>query len=83
MESLNFKLEDISAFIFYEKPLLKFERIIENYLYFSPRGFKAFSAALLELVGGKFFLKREIVRSLKKIDDKVNFEKKYFSVNIT
>ncbi len=78
MDSLNFKLEDVSAFIFYEKPLLKFERIIENYLYFSPKGYKAFSAALLELVGGKFFLKREIVRSLKKIDDKVNFEKKIF-----
>ena len=55
MDSLNFKLEDVSAFIFYEKPLLKIERIIENYLYFSPKGFKAFSAALLELVGGKFF----------------------------
>ena len=56
----------ISTRLYFMKPSLKFERIIENYLYFSPKGFKAFTAALFEMVNGKIFLRHTITKNLKK-----------------
>ncbi|HUQ69120.1 MAG TPA: carbamoyltransferase N-terminal domain-containing protein, partial [Planctomycetaceae bacterium] len=50
---------------FYEKPLLKFERLLETYLAFAPAGFGSFLAALPVWVKQKLFLKRELDRGLK------------------
>ena len=46
LEENNLNIEDIDAFVFYEKPLLKFERLIETYLAFSPMGLKSFIKAI-------------------------------------
>jgi len=39
----NLKLNQIDYIVFYEKPFLKFERLLETYLAFAPKGFKSFS----------------------------------------
>ena len=46
LESTNSNLNEIDKIIFYEKPFLKFERLLETYIAYSPRGFKQFSKAI-------------------------------------
>ena len=41
----NLNLDNIDYIVFYEKPFLKFERLLETYVAFAPRGFKSFSKA--------------------------------------
>ena len=40
------KLSEIDYIVFYEKPFIKFERLLETYLAFAPRGFKSFSMSM-------------------------------------
>ena len=42
----NLKLNDVDHIIFYEKPFLKFERLLETYVAFAPKGFKQFCKAM-------------------------------------
>jgi carbamoyltransferase len=56
--------EDITAIVFYEKPLIKFDRLIETYLEFAPRGFKSFAASMPVWVGDKLFQKTKIKKEL-------------------
>tara|TARA_B000000477_G_scaffold66189_1_gene55447 strand:+ start:92 stop:385 length:294 start_codon:yes stop_codon:yes gene_type:complete len=42
----NLQLSDIDYVVFYEKPLLKFERLLETYIDFAPKGFKSFVSAM-------------------------------------
>ena len=49
---------------FYEKPLTKFDRLLETYLSFAPAGFRSFSKAMPQWVGQKLHLRREIRRGL-------------------
>ena len=51
---------------FYDKPLLKFERLLETYLAFSPRGFVSFSRIVPSWLKKKLHLPREIRKELKK-----------------
>ncbi len=44
LQNSNLKLENLSAIVFYEKPFLKFERLLETYVAFAPKGYKSFSA---------------------------------------
>ena len=60
--------------VFYEKPFLKFERLLETYLHFAPKGFNSFRIAIPVWIKEKLFLKRLISKELKKIDK--NFLKK-------
>ena len=46
LENSNCSLNEIDKIIFYEKPFLKFERLLETYIAFSPKGFKQFSKAI-------------------------------------
>ena len=57
--------EQIDFVCFYEKPLLKFDRLLESYLAFAPRGFASFVAALPVWLKKKLHLRREIRRGLK------------------
>lgn len=50
--------------VFYEKPLVKFERLLETYLAFAPRGFRSFRKALPVWLNTKLHLRREIARGL-------------------
>jgi carbamoyltransferase len=56
---------DVDYVAFYDKPFLKFERLLETYLAFAPRGFKSFSMALPLWIKEKLFQKDLIVRRLK------------------
>jgi carbamoyltransferase len=58
---------DVSAVVFYEKPLLKFERILETYLAFAPRGFVSFSKSLPLWVKEKLFQKQTLANSLSEV----------------
>ena len=72
----NLKLKDIDAIIFYEKPFLKFERLLETYLAFAPKGFLSFSKAMPIWLKEKLFQKRLIIQKLKEIDNSVEYSKK-------
>jgi len=72
---LNFsklKLADVDHIIFYEKPFLKFERLIETYVAFAPKGFKSFSKAMPIWLNEKLFQKKLILNHLK--DHDLNFD---------
>tara|TARA_B110000008_G_scaffold193342_1_gene191994 strand:+ start:65 stop:1903 length:1839 start_codon:yes stop_codon:yes gene_type:complete len=80
---LNFaklKLSDVDQIIFFEKPFLKFERLLETYVAFAPRGFKSFCMAMPVWLKDKLFQKKMLFNELKKHDDNFNDDKKiYFS----
>jgi carbamoyltransferase len=56
--------EGLDAVVFYDKPLLKFERLLETYLAFAPRGLRSFMRAMPLWLRQKLFLPREIDRGL-------------------
>lgn len=55
---------DIDYIVFYDKPFLKFERLLETYLAFAPRGFRSFAASLPLWVKDKLFQKSTIIQEL-------------------
>ncbi len=57
--------KDLDAVVFYEKPFLKFERILETYLAFAPAGISSFLKAIPLWLKQKLFLPREIDKGLK------------------
>ncbi len=76
----NKKLSEIDGIIFYEKPFLKFERLLETYVATAPKGFIQFSKAMPTWLKEKLFQKNEILNELKSIDPSFKDEKKiYFS----
>ena len=74
----NLKLSKIDQIIFFEKPFLKFERLLETYLAFAPRGFKSFSKAIPIWLKEKLFQKKLILNELKRHDHKFKDENKIF-----
>jgi carbamoyltransferase len=74
------KLNDIDHIVFFEKPFLKFERLLETYVAFAPKGFKSFAIAMPIWLREKLFQKKVLFGELKKHDANFNNEKKiYFS----
>ena len=61
-------LASIDAVVFYEKPFLKFERLLETYLAVAPRGFRQFLIAMPLWLSEKLFQKSLLVRELRTID---------------
>lgn len=64
----GFSLNELDAIIFYDKPLLKFERLLETYYGFAPRGLQSFLTAMPVWLKEKMFLKRLIHEELEKIE---------------
>lgn len=62
------ELSQLDYIAYYEKPLVKFDRLLESYLAFAPRGFNSFRNALPEWLGEKLFLKRTLRQELKGAD---------------
>ena len=56
---------EVDYVVFYDKPLLKFERLLETYLAFAPRGFESFNTSLPIWLKDKLFQKRNIINALK------------------
>ena len=61
-------LDELDAIAFYDKPLLKFERLLDTYYGFAPRGLRSFMAAIPVWLREKMFIKRTILEELQKID---------------
>ena len=80
---LNFsklKLHQIDYIVFYEKPFLKFERLLETYVAFAPKGFRSFCMSIPLWIKEKLFQKKLIFNELKKHDENFNdINKIYFS----
>jgi len=80
---LNFsklKLHQIDYIVFYEKPFLKFERLLETYVAFAPKGFRSFCMSIPLWIKEKLFQKKLIFNKLKKHDKNFNgINKIYFS----
>ncbi len=57
----------INSVVFYEKPFIKFERLLETYLAFAPKGFKSFSRAMPLWIKDKLFQKYSIVKNLEAV----------------
>lgn len=67
LESNDLRIEDLDAVIYYEKPLLTFERLLETYLGAAPRGGRSFVAAMQVWLKEKLFLKSAIRKELQAI----------------
>jgi carbamoyltransferase len=61
-------LEGVERVVFYDKPFLKFERLVETYTTFAPRGFKSFRMAIPLWLREKLFLKDLLTKELGKLD---------------
>jgi len=80
LKKAKLKLNDINYITFYEKPFLKFERLLETYVAFAPRGFKSFSMSMPIWLKDKLFQKKMLFNELKNHDDNFNnIDKIYFS----
>ena len=87
-ESLKYcslKLNEFDAIVFYEKPFIKFERLIETYLKNSPLGITSFLKSMPIWIKEKIFQKKLIFNSLKELDknfsseDKIHFSDHHLS----
>ena len=79
------RLNDVEKVVFFEKPFLKFERLLETYMAFAPRGLKSFSLAMPIWLREKLFQKKYLFDLLNKIDknfkdiEKIKFSEHHFS----
>ena len=79
------KLTEIDHIVFFEKPFLKFERLLETYIAFAPIGFKSFSQSMPVWIKEKLFQKKLLFENLKKQDsnfqniNKIMFSEHHFS----
>ena len=69
-------LEQFDCVAFYDKPLLKFERLLETYLAFAPRGFESFSMAIPVWLREKLFLKSLLVKELGRFGQTKDLERR-------
>ena len=62
-------LKDVEYVVFYEKPFVKFERLLETYLSFAPMGIRSFWAAMPVWLKDKLFLKRRLKKELSSVGE--------------
>ena len=78
-------LNQIDHIVFFEKPFLKFERLLETYMAFAPKGFKSFSLSMPIWLREKLFQKKFLYDKLKQHDEKfkdikkINFSEHHYS----
>lgn len=76
LEHQGLKLADIDQVVFYDKPFLKFERLLETYLAFAPRGFASFRKAMPVWLKEKLFQKDLLRRALNGIDPDFDWQRR-------
>ncbi len=74
----NLKLSEVDYIVFYEKPFLKFERLLETYVAFAPKGFTSFSKAMPLWIKEKLFQKNLLLNKLKLHDKNYKSESNIF-----
>jgi len=67
LEAASATLDVVDSVVFYEKPFIKFERLVETYLATAPRGFKSFHMAIPLWLKHKLFQKKQLLDSLQRI----------------
>ena len=78
LEYANLKLANVDQIVFFEKPFLKFERLLETYVAFAPRGFVSFSKAMPLWIKEKLFQKNLLFNKLKKHDHNFKSDENIF-----
>ncbi len=74
----NLKLSEVDQVVFFEKPFLKFERLLETYVAFAPKGFRSFSKAMPIWIKEKLFQKNYLFNKLKSHDKFFKSDKNIF-----
>jgi len=74
----NLKFKDLDQIVFFEKPFLKFERLLETYVAFAPRGFNQFIKAIPVWLKEKLFQKKMLIDFFKQHDSTFKDESKLF-----
>tara|TARA_B100000282_G_scaffold295009_1_gene273354 strand:+ start:1923 stop:3758 length:1836 start_codon:yes stop_codon:yes gene_type:complete len=72
------KLSEVDSIVFFEKPFLKFERLLETYVAFAPKGFISFSKAMPLWIKEKLFQKNLLFNKLKSHDKEYKSDKNIF-----
>ena len=79
----NLKLSQINYIVFFEKPFLKFERLLETYLAFAPKGFGSFCMSMPIWLNEKLFQKKFLFENLKQHDENFkDIDKIHFSEHV-
>ena len=85
LEESNLNLNEVDHIVFFEKPFLKFERLLETYMAFAPKGFKSFSLSMPIWLREKLFQKKFLFDKLKEQDknfndiNKIKFSEHHYS----
>ena len=74
----NLKLNEVDQIVFFEKPFLKFERLLETYVAFAPKGFVSFSKAMPLWIKEKLFQKNLLFNKLKEHDENYKSDENIF-----
>ena len=74
----NLKLSEVDQIVFFEKPFLKFERLLETYVAFAPKGFVSFSKAMPLWLKEKLFQKNLLFKKLQKHDENYKSDENIF-----
>ena len=74
----NLRLSEVNQIVFFEKPFLKFERLLETYVAFAPKGFVSFSKAMPLWIKEKLFQKNLLFNKLKEHDSNYKSDKNIF-----
>ena len=74
----NLKLNEVDKIVFFEKPFLKFERLLETYVAFAPKGFISFSKAMPLWIKEKLFQKNYLFNKLKEHDKNYKSDENIF-----
>jgi carbamoyltransferase len=69
LEANQLQLRDLDRIVFYDKPLIKFERLLETYMSYAPSGFRSFVAAMPVWLKEKLYLKSVLKKELAQLGD--------------
>ena len=69
LETGNLRLDELDRIVFYDKPLIKFERLLETYMSYAPRGFRSFVAAMPVWLKEKLYLKSILKKELAAVGE--------------
>ena len=78
MKFANLELGEVDQIVFFEKPFLKFERLLETYVAFAPKGFLSFAKAMPLWIKEKLFQKNFLFNKLKEHDENFKSDENIF-----
>ncbi len=71
--------ETIEAYVYYEKPIRVFMRLLETYFNTAPRGFSSFLPAMQSWIKDKLFINEKLIEDISMLDPQFNYKKLFFS----